>query len=245
MLLRNPGLAKRIELLREGRLTYFLDRPSPSSVDWYKNPFDGGTGEADLPWFEIPDFAPGQGDARMLWEPSRAAWAIDLARAEAKRRTGLGDLAVSDPGFAEMFWRLVESWMDACPPWRGFQWKCGQESSVRFLAITIGAWAFANDSATTPERWKKFGRLAWATGYRVFDHIAYAVSQKNNHSLSEACGLMLVAHLFPEFPESGSWSEKGRAVIEQELPAQIFDDGSYIQHSMNYTRVMLHVCLVA
>lgn len=243
--LRTPSLAQRVQLLRDERLTYFLERPSPTPVDWYCNPFDGGTGDAGRPWFEIPDFVPQQGDARMLWEPSRAAWAIDLARAFAIQLYRQHDTTQAEPSHAEIFWRLVESWMDACPPWRGFQWKCGQEASVRFLAIAMGCWAFANDSATTPGRWKKFARLAWATGYRVFHHIRYAVSQKNNHALSEACGLMLVAHLFPEFPESEIWGSKGRAVLVKELPRQILDDGSYVQHSMNYHRVMLHVCLVA
>mgnify|MGYP001575448618 CR=1 FL=1 len=116
---------------------------------------------------------------------------------------------------------------------------------MRMIALAIGFWALADDSTTTAERWVRFARLAWATGYRVFHHIGYAVSQKNNHALSEACGLMLVAHLFPEFREAARWGETGRAVFARELRRQIYDDGSYVQHSMNYHRVMLDVSLAA
>ena len=236
---RRPSLAQRIELLREMRLVYFLERVSPTPVDWYQNPFDGRKGHRDVPWYLIPDFGPQQGDVRTLWEGSRAAWAIDLARGSAQcEGERAGELA-------ELYWKLVDSWMDACPPWTGFQWKCGQEASVRFLALAIGFWSFAKSSSTTPARWRQFARLAWATGYRVFHHIDYALSQKNNHALSEACGLMLVAHLFPEFREAEKWTAKGREIFERELPRQIYDDGSYIQHSMNYHRVMLHVSIVA
>ena len=91
---------------------------------------------------------------------------------------------------------------------------------MRFLAIALAFWAFANEAATTPERWVQFARLAWATGYRVAHHIRYAISQKNNHALSEACGLLLVGHLFPEFREAAHWTEVGRNVLTRELRRQ-------------------------
>lgn len=241
--LRVPDLAERVRLLAGGRVTYFLEHPSPSAIDWHRNPFDGSTATSQEPWFEIPDFDPKQGDARMLWEPSRAAWAIDLARAHA---AGLPPPSeAGGASHAELFWRLFESWMQSSPPWRGFQWKCGQESSVRLMALSFAFRAFASDPATTPARIRQFACLAWATGYRVFHHIRYAISQKNNHALSEACGLMLVNHLFPEFREASAWGERGRTVLLQELDRQAYADGSYVQHSMNYHRVMLHVCLLA
>jgi len=37
------------------------------------------------------------------------------------------------------------------------------------------------------------------------------------------------------------WKHRGREVIEKEVGRQIYPDGSYVQHSMNYHRVMLQV----
>ena len=62
---------------------------------------------------------------------------------------------------------------------------------------------------------------------------------ETTHAISEACGLILVSHLFPEFREAATWSRLGRRVLAAQLRRQIYADGSYIQHSMNYHRVML------
>ena len=157
-----------------------------------------------------------------------------------RRRAHGFDLAA-----AALFWRWLDSWMADCPPFRGVQWKCGQEAAVRLLAVTFGFWSVAGDEATTAARWLQFARLAWATGHRIAHHIDYAISQKNNHAISEACGLMLVGHLFPEFRESERWWRRGRQVLSGELRRQIYRDGSYVQHSMNYQRVMLGMATVA
>ncbi|MFQ5806584.1 MAG: heparinase II/III family protein, partial [Phycisphaerae bacterium] len=233
---RQPPLPERLRLLAEDRCVYFFRSPSPSPIDWYANPFDGTRSKPGKAWTDVPDYLPDQGDPRMLWEPSRAAWAVDLARA---RSHG------SEVSAGSLFWRWVDSCMEACPPFEGFQWKCGQESAVRFIAIALGFWSLAGDAATSPTRWQQFARLAWATGYRIAHHINYAISQRNNHALSEACGLLLVSQLFPEFHEADAWREKGRRVLAREIRRQTYVDGSYIQQSMNYQRVMLATSLLA
>ncbi len=226
---RQPALAERLRLLALDRCVYFFRQIPDEKIDWYANPIDNKHGDPRKCWTEVPFFQPEQGDIRTLWEPARAAWAIDFARA---RGYGL-------KFDGELFWRWVDSWMDSCPPFMGVQWVCGQEAAVRLIAIALGFWSLADDPATTPERWLQFARLAWATGYRIAHHINYAISQKNNHAISEAVGLLLVSHLFPEFRESPRWHALGRRVLAHEIRRQIYADGSYIQHSMNYHRVML------
>ena len=234
---RQPALVERLKLIAADRPVYFFRTPSPAPVDWANNPFDQKRGSPDQPWHDIPDYHPEHGDMRLMWEPARAAWAIDLARA---RSHGIQEI---DAG--NLYWRWVESWMAGCRPWRGFHWKCGQESFVRLLALTFGFWSLADDPATTPQRVAQLARMAWATGYRIDHHIAYAQSQKNNHALSEACGLMLVGHLFPELRDAERWFERGRTIFSEELARQVYADGSYIQHSMNYHRVMLQTAVMA
>ena len=233
---RQPKLAERIRLLQQGRCVYFFKLVPPQPVEWNRNPFDGSHSDATKTWTDLPEYAPQQGDYRMLWEPARAAWAIDLTRAPTH---GL------DCDAAELYWQWVDSWMAACPPFRGVHWKCGQEAAVRLLALTFGFWSLAASPVTTPARWRQFARLAWATAYRIAHYIDYAISQKNNHAISEACGLMLVGHLFPEFAESKRWWRRGKRVLAGELRRQIYSDGSYVQHSMNYQRVMLAMAAVA
>ncbi|MCA9243396.1 MAG: alginate lyase family protein [Phycisphaerales bacterium] len=231
---RSPDLAERVELARHMRPIYLFRQVAPEPVDWSLNQLSGKRWPLDRDWFEIADFDPRQGDARTHWDPARAAWALDLARGAS--RTGF-----DSPVLAETFWRWVDSFVAHNPPYRGPHWKCGQESSVRLLALCFGVWAFGRDAATTPARLTTFAKLAWATGYRVAHHIGYAISQKNNHAFSEAVGLMLVAQLFPEFREAARWGAIGRRVLEREIDRQIYADGSYVQHSFNYHRVMLEM----
>lgn len=227
---RTPALAERVRLLSEDRCVLFFRRPSPAPIDWYTNPLTGHRSQPGRCWVDVPDYLPEQGDPRTLWEPARCAWAIDLARARAH---GV------DADAAALYWRWLDSFMSACPPFEGVQWKCGQEASVRLIALALGFAAVAADPATTPQRWEQFARLAWATGYRVAHHITYAISQRNNHAMSEATGLLLVGTLFPEFRESEAWRATGRRVLTREIRRQTYADGSYIQQSMNYQRVML------
>lgn len=233
---RDPSLRERINLLRNDRCVYFFHKPSPVSIDWYRNPIDEAKSDPGLHFSDIPDYLPEQGDMRMLWEPSRAAWALDCARAHA--RGGFDDLG-------PLYWHWVDSWMDACPPFDGFQWKCGQESSVRLMAILTGFWALADDATTTASRYQQIARLVWATGFRIYHHINYAISQKNNHAISEACGLLLAGYLFPELREADQWRARGRNVLYREVARQNYEDGSYVQHSLNYQRVMLQATLLA
>lgn len=232
---RQPDWDERLKLLDELRPVYFLRLVSPTPADWHVNPLEGKRSDPTLTWCNLPDFSAEQGDMRMLWEPSRAAWAIDIAKAKARK-------APIDA--ASLFWQWLDSWMEASPPYLGFQWKCGQESSVRWIALSLGFQSIALDVATTPERWVQFARMTWATGYRVAHHINYAISQSNNHSMSEAVGLMMIALQFPEFRESKAWWEKGRAVLGWDIRRQVAADGTYLQSSMNYERVMLQVCML-
>jgi len=229
---RAPSLAERIDLITHGRFLFFGERASPTRTEWYTNPFDGCRGDADSSWCDIPDFAPKQGDIRLLWEPGRAAWAVDLARAHARE---------PDRGHADAYQRWLDSWMEACPPFNGVHWKSGQEAAIRFLSAAIGFWALTDPERVTAGQWVQFARLAWATGYRIHRHIDYAISQRNNHALSEAFGLLLIAHLFPEFVDAELWERVGRRVLSASMADQFFDDGSYIQHSFNYHRVALQI----
>jgi len=233
---RQPDLRTRLALLEKNRTIYFFRTPSPESIDWHRNPFENTCSLHNKTWCQIPDYLPEQGDPRTMWEPSRAAWAFDIGRARVH-----GNECESEA----LFWRWVQSWMEANPPFLGFQWKCGQESAVRLIALLFGFWNVIGKEGNPSNAWETMARLAWVTGYRIDYQIAYAVSQKNNHAISESCGLMLIAYLFPEFKESLNWWKKGRTVLEKELKRQVYSDGTYVQHSMNYHRVMLQGATLA
>lgn len=204
--------------------------------DWLRNPFTGGRHETETHWCEYPTFSATLGDIKDVWEPSRFAAAFWLARAYA---------LTHDDAYPEAFWQLVESWCRQNPPNRGPNWKCGQETAIRLFGWCFGLYAFWNSSATTAPRVSMLVKAIALQTERIARNIDFAVSQRNNHALSEAAGLITIGLLFPELRGAKRWLKRGREIYESQIPRQIYLDGSYIQHSLNYHRVMLHDTLWA
>jgi asparagine synthase (glutamine-hydrolysing) len=197
--------------------------------DWHANPLNPHQVRADTHWTEIDDFS--GGDIKVVWEPNRFGVAYTLVRAY--WRTG-------DDRYAELFWQCVEDWHQENPPQRGPNWKCGQEISFRLMAWCFGLYGFLGAKATTAARVALLAQTIGVSAERVQSNVAYALSQRNNHSISEAVGLWTVGVLFPEFRLASKWRELGTKILEAEAQALIYDDGSFAQHSMNYHRLMLH-----
>ena len=197
---------------------------------WHTDPFAGTSFPRDRHWSEIADF--GAGDIKLVWEINRFGFVFSLVRAY--WRTG-------DEHFAEIFWQLIESWREANPPESGANWKCGQEVSLRVMAWCFGLNGFADSRFTTPARTAMLVQMLAISGRRIESNIGYALSQKNNHGLSEAAGLWTIGVLFPELNDATRWASYGRRLLERQARELIYRDGAFSQHSMNYHRVMLHV----
>jgi hypothetical protein len=195
--------------------------------DWHRHP---GTGETWplSPWTRLGDF--GGADVKALWEPARFGAAWDLVRAA---------WIAEAPGAGEAFWQLAASFREANPPGRGVHWMCGQEAAFRVLAWCFALAALAADPATTPERVGWMVTMLAAHGLRIEANLAFALSQKNNHGINEALGLWTLGTLFPGLAAAARWERRGRALLEREARRQIADDGSYVQHSLNYHRLIL------
>jgi hypothetical protein len=217
--------------LAAGRLRYFEHTTAQTGFppDWHRNPFTGERLPADLHWSRIDDFD--GGDIKVIWEPSRFAFAYALARAY--WRTG-------DESYIEMFWSAVEDWRSKNPPQQGPNWKCGQETAFRVMAWCFALYAFLDGRATTAARVARLAEMIAVSAERIAANLDYALSQRNNHGISEAAGLYTAGALFPEFRAAADWRRTARAALERAGRELIYDDGAFAQHSLNYHRVMLH-----
>jgi hypothetical protein len=192
------------------------------------------------PWWELRPYLslnPAQGDVKDAWEPARFTWAFDLV---------LGYAASRDDRYAEAFWRGVESFVEGNAPFRTIQWSCGQETSIRALSCLWAERAFVSSAASSPQRRARLQDLFGWSGERIANAIEYAVSQRNNHGISEATGLIaLGARLSGAHPDADRWFHDGAAWIERLVPDQFAKDGWYVQHSLNYLRMALDQLVVA
>jgi hypothetical protein len=197
--------------------------------EWNRNPFTGQSAPVARHWSKIGDFE--HGDIKVIWELGRFGFVYTLVRAY--WRTG-------DELFPELFWQLIEDWRINNPPQQGVHWKCGQEVAFRVMAWCFGLFGFLNSPSTSPEDVATIAQMIAVSGKRIEANIGYALSQQNNHGISEALGLWTIGVLFPEFREARLWCRRGRQILHELGRELIYDDGSFVQQSVNYHRLMLH-----
>lgn len=205
--------------------------------DWSTHPVSGFVYDANVPWFHLPHFSGAAGDIKDVWEAGRFAWAYDLAR---------GWIVSGDDRYADTFWRALEIFREGCPPFLGVQWSCGQETAIRAIAWLWAEGALDGALATTDARRAALREsLVWSAE-RIEDALGYAISQRNNHGLSEATALVAIGARFRDAePRAARWLALGRQRLDRLVEDQIEPDGWYIQHSFTYLRLALDQLVTA
>lgn len=186
---------------------------------WHVNAFTG----AEYPrvhWTAISDDDPERGDIKDVWEISRLPFTCTFARAY---------VLTGDDRYPEAWWEAIEDWAEANPPNRGVNWKCGQETSLRGIALCFGLSVFADHLSSTRERCELLERILGASYARVRPTLGYALSQRNNHAVSELV-FLLSARVYEDE------RELLRYLLEV-LDDQFYPDGSYAQQSFVYQRL--------
>lgn len=227
-----------IDRIERGELCFFHGewRNLGKDYDWLTHPLTGFRFDRHRHWTQVEDFGEGQGDIKYVWEPSRFSFVQTLIRADHHLGTDHAALA-----FAR-----IRSWLDANRPNCGPHYKCSQEQVLRVLNWMI-ALSFYRDSPALDQA--LFGRIMGAI-HRQLQHVernlAFSrIAVRNNHAISEGLGLYVVGTLWPWFPESLRWRKLGKRVLEEEGLYQIARDGSYIQHSMTYERMVVQLYSIA
>lgn len=204
----------------------WLKVPIPKATpNWFENKFSQKLQPNNYyDWWRIPDFE--TGDIKGLWELSRfdwvAAWATEAAKGNSSNLKNLN------------IW--LESWSQENPPYKGPNWKCGQEASIRVIHLVTASWILSQDE--NPQT----GLIEIISSHlqRIVPTIHYAIGQQNNHGTSEAAALFIGgSFLLGKDRRAKSWVEVGRFWLEDRANKLISEDGSFSQYSVNYHRLML------
>lgn len=195
--------------------------------DWHRNPFEARRPYADADWWRIPDFDPLAGDIKAIWEASRLDWALSLAQ-----RGAAGDAAAIERLNA---WICDWSAHNAC--YRGHNWKCAQETSIRVMHLALAALILEVTAAPR----EALVALLEAHLRRIDPTLSYATAQDNNHGTSEAAALFIGGSWLHAVGRSDGrrWAARGRRLLEERAARLIQPDGSFSQYSITYHRLML------
>jgi len=216
-----------------GHLTYSLDRDE--IPNWFESPFTNQTmARNDKDWWLISDFDNSFGDIKQLWELSRFDWVLSFARliryhAEtAPKRSAEYELRLN---------QWLANWVNKNPPYKGINWKCGQEASIRVMHLICAAKLLGSLLKPTDG----FVQLIALHLQRIAPTMSYAVAQDNNHGTSEAAALFIGGEFLKaqSYPDGARWASKGRKWLENRAKRLIGVKGSFSQYSVNYHRMML------
>ncbi len=234
---RGLGEADQERLLRqagqaaEGKITAFssrlLDYGSP--IRWNVNPVTGCPVDMRLKWYEIPDFDPKRGDIKVIWEASRLTHFYVFARAY---------LLTGDERYYRAFSAQLGSWLERNPSGYGPNYKCGQECGLRMINAWMVYSIFKECGCISPGDKRNMEELIRRCYRKICSDFFYARRCiRNNHTLSELCGMILGAWCFGEEARL----KKAYRWLNEEIRRQFFADGGYRQYSYTYQRLALQL----
>lgn len=200
--------------------------------DWITNPSNQYSYDITKHWSEIKDFSDQAGDIKFVWERSRFSYLLTLIRYDYHFNEDLSEFIFSQ----------IESWIDSNPINKGPNWLCSQEISLRILNWCYALYYYQNSKSLTEQLWQKIQQVIYASIHHIYHHISFSrIAVRNNHAITETLFLTLSNLLFPFIPETKQWSKKGERWFEKEINYQIYDDGTFLQFSMNYNRVVVQL----
>jgi hypothetical protein len=214
--------------------SYWPMTVSDQPPDWLANPFNGQrVPDPGRDWWQIPDFDAAAGDIKLIWELSRFDWVLAFAKSAQQ----------GDDGSMYKLNAWLNSWCESNPPYKGPNWKCGQEASIRVMHLAMAALMLGQVGNASPEL-RDLVRLHLK---RIAPTLQYAMAQDNNHGTSEAAALFIGGSWLSVLgiSEGESWAKKGRFWLENRAARLIGDHGSFSQYSVNYHRVLLDTFCMA
>lgn len=230
----NDALKKRVEDMKAGQFVLFSKEIFYLGVDfnWVTNPITGYQYDNTLHWSTIPDLSEKVGDIKFVWEKARFSFITDFLRYDHHFKEDQ----------SEFVFNQIIDFIEKNPINCGPNYKCSQEISLRIMNWTLALNYYKDSPNLTQERFQKIMYAIYWQLHHVYHHINFSrIAVRNNHAITETMMLYLSGLLFPFLPNTKVWSKKGKQWFEEEVAYQVYTDGTFLQFSMNYHRVLVQL----
>ena len=228
------NLSQQAQEIKNGNITFFSSTVYHlgKHYNWITNPDTGYQYNIDTHWLNINDYSLTNGDIKYVWEKSRFSFIYTLIRDEHHNKNY----------HAEFIFSEILDWIDKNPVNQGPNWKCSQEISIRVLNWIFALYYYKNKASINEAQWQKIVNSIYRQIEHVYSNINFSrIAVRNNHAITETLALYIVATLFPDWPQSKKWKVNGKKWFEKEIKYQIYNDGTFLQFSMNYHRVVIQL----
>jgi hypothetical protein len=233
---KNPSIVLKewFDNYTNGKLLFFNSTVFNIGVDydWLTNPDTGFGYDVKKHWTEIPEYSANAGDIKYVWEKSRFGFLYNIIRYDYHFNKDCAAIVFDE----------ILSWIEKNPINSGPNYVCSQETSLRILNWTFALHYYKNSPAFTEEIFNKIQFSIYWQVHHVYNNIQFSrIAVRNNHAITETLTLYLAGLLYPMIPDFKKWKEKGKRWFEEEIKYQVYDDGTYLQFSMNYHRVVVQL----
>jgi len=219
------AVARRVDLLGSGPVE--LGRP----IDWlrdFKTGIAWPTGYA--PRLDYADLDR-PSDVKVPWELSRVQWLLPAGQAF---------LLTGEERYAAAARDVLDEWIAANPYAWTVNWAVAMEAALRILS-----WSWLLGALGGSESWRdagfreRFLRTLWLHADYVARHLERS-EVNGNHFTADAAGLVFAGLLF----EHDRWADDGWALLVDELPRQVHEDGVDAEASAAYHRLVFELFLL-
>jgi hypothetical protein len=227
-------MKERFDKIRQGQFIFFnsIEFKIGEDYNWITNPDTGFEYDMKKHWTEITDYSKEAGDIKYVWEKSRFSYLYDVIRYDYHFNEDCSVFVFSE----------ILSWIKSNPINQGPNYRCSQEISLRVLNWTFALFYYRNSVNLTDKIFKEIQFAIYWQMDHVFKNIDFSrIAVRNNHAITETLTLYLVGLLYPQFAESSEWKQKGKKWFEKEIAYQIYEDGTFLQFSMNYHRIVVQL----
>lgn len=232
--IESDELVESVAAFKKGQLRYFhgLTFNINCKQPWLTNPQSGYIYEKSKHWTEIEDLSQEAGDIKFVWERSRFIYLYDFIRYDYYYGDDQSDFVFNE----------IESWIDANPLNYGPNYICSQEISLRILNWIFVLFYYKKSKFLDEILLNKILHSIYGQMTHVYDNINFSrITVRNNHAITETLTLYLVGLLFPFYENAKRWKIQGKKWFEKEILHQIYEDGTHLQFSFNYHRVVLQL----
>ena len=229
-----PELKRIAERILQGEVPFFHSFwVSGAKVkNWTTQPETGYDFGIMRHWTELESLDPDAGDIKYVWERARFSHLLAVMRYD----------RVSGEDHSAFILGEILDFIDKNPPNRGPNYVCSQEISVRIMNWLFLLYFYGDSPELTEERFSQIIRSIHIQLKHVYSNLDFScIAVRNNHAITECAMLYIAGMLFPQFPEAARWKRTGLARLSKEVEYQIYPDGTHLQYSTNYHRVVLQV----
>lgn len=197
--------------------------------NWVTNPISKYSYDINIHWSDIETLDSNAGDIKYIWEKSRFSYLFHIIRYDYHYELDHSKFVLDE----------ILDWIEKNPLNCGPNYVCSQEISLRVNNWVFALYFYKESKHLTEEKWNTIIKSIYWQISHVYSNINFSrIAVRNNHAITECLTLYLFGLLFPELPESSKWKKNGKKWFEEEIAYQFESDGTYLQASMNYQRVV-------